>query len=104
MLQKIAVAVYQCARASRKERQKEKMQVTVEFADEEATRYDFRIKIKTSNQEAEQEIDYDQLREINRVLQPHNAEASALFPQFKMWSSMWLNQPQTEDLKKLEQV
>jgi hypothetical protein len=80
------------------------MQVTVEFVDEEATRYDFRIKIKTSNQDGEQEIDYGQLREIDRVLQPHNAEASGLFPRFKMWSRLLINQPQTEDLKKLEQV
>jgi hypothetical protein len=79
------------------------MEFKVEFVDERATRFDFRIKIKTKNQEAEQEIDYDQLREMDRVLQPHNAEASDVFPRFQMWSSL-LDQPKTEDLKKFEQV
>jgi hypothetical protein len=79
------------------------MEFKVEFVDEGATRFDFRIKIKTKNQEAEQEIDYDQLREMDRVLQPHNAEASDVFPRIQMWSSL-LDQPKTEDLKKFEQV
>jgi hypothetical protein len=73
------------------------------FVDKEATRFDFQIKIKTKNQEAERELIYDQLREIDRVLKPHNAEASSLFPVFQLWADL-PDQPQTEDLERFKQV
>jgi hypothetical protein len=80
------------------------MEFKFEFIDEKASRWKFRMKIKTSHHEEEQrEMSYEQLREIDLAVKPHNAQAAALFPRFQMWAS-WLNQPKTLDLERFAKV
>jgi hypothetical protein len=80
------------------------MEFQFEFVDEKASRWKFRIKIKTSYHEEEQrEMSYERLREIDRAVKPHNAPAAALFPRFQMWAS-WLDQPKTLDLERFAKV
>jgi hypothetical protein len=91
-------------RREERRKKKEEMEFQFEFVNEKASRWKFRIKIKTSLHEEEQrEMSYEQLREIHRAVKPHNARAAALFPVFKMWAS-WLDQPKALDLERFAEV
>jgi hypothetical protein len=68
-----------------------------------ATRFQFKLTIETKTQVGELIFSYQQLQEIHRMIRPHNAKASTLFPQFKIWAP-YVSQPKASDMEKFRQV